>query len=337
MGSIKEVADRAAVSVGTVSNVLNRPWVVALDKRHRVQKAIADIGYVPNSAARRLRAGNRHSVGVVIDDLRAPGRSELVAGVADALESTGRHVLLHSAGGNAARFLAHAHELGSEGVRAALVCISPTLLAAPEATVSFAHAVHALRRLQITSVVIDVSSPTTDLHLGALNAHTFTIATTVDDLLEACLAHLAEQGQTQITLVGSTTLVGPLARRIRPLARSAGLRISTAKPEVSRVGVATAVVLCDNAAVAAYAAAPVRSRPKHAVALSVDCAVGAVGLAYADAAAYDMGKVAVDIMLTDPDPMPTKGAGLRLPAVIIRATPHRPPMKTTTARVGGTR
>ncbi|WP_406091486.1 tyrosine-type recombinase/integrase [Kitasatospora purpeofusca] len=41
-----DVARAAGVSTGTVSNVLNRPHAVALDTRSRVEKAIADLGYI---------------------------------------------------------------------------------------------------------------------------------------------------------------------------------------------------------------------------------------------------------------------------------------------------
>ena len=54
--SIREVAARAGVSVGTVSNVLNRPDIVARSTRDRVQEAIKALGFVRNESARQLRA-----------------------------------------------------------------------------------------------------------------------------------------------------------------------------------------------------------------------------------------------------------------------------------------
>ncbi|WP_026403526.1 LacI family DNA-binding transcriptional regulator [Actinomadura rifamycini] len=55
--SIREVAKRAGVSVGTVSNVLNRPDLVAEATRDRVRAAIDELGFVRNESARRLRQG----------------------------------------------------------------------------------------------------------------------------------------------------------------------------------------------------------------------------------------------------------------------------------------
>ena len=59
ISSIREVAKRAGVSLGTVSNVLNRPEIVAEETRRRVQSAIEEIGFVRNGSARQLRAGVR--------------------------------------------------------------------------------------------------------------------------------------------------------------------------------------------------------------------------------------------------------------------------------------
>ena len=53
--SIREVAALAGVSLGTVSNVLNRPEVVAEPTRTRVQAAIKQLGFIRNESARQLR------------------------------------------------------------------------------------------------------------------------------------------------------------------------------------------------------------------------------------------------------------------------------------------
>ena len=54
---IKDVARAAGVSVGTVSNVINRPDSVATETRARVLSAIDRLGYVRSESARQLRAG----------------------------------------------------------------------------------------------------------------------------------------------------------------------------------------------------------------------------------------------------------------------------------------
>ena len=69
---IREVAAAAGVSLSTVSNVLNRPEVVSSALTGRVQRAIEELGYVRNEAARSLRTGRSRSIGAVFFDLANP-------------------------------------------------------------------------------------------------------------------------------------------------------------------------------------------------------------------------------------------------------------------------
>jgi LacI family transcriptional regulator len=81
--SIKEVAARASVSVGTVSNVLNRPELVAQATLARVNAAIAELGFVRNEAARQLRMGRSRTIGLVVLDVANPFFTDLARGVED--------------------------------------------------------------------------------------------------------------------------------------------------------------------------------------------------------------------------------------------------------------
>ncbi|GAA3909978.1 substrate-binding domain-containing protein [Microbacterium invictum] len=81
--SIRDVAQRAGVSVGTVSNVLNRPDEVSMDSVDRVTRAIDELGYVRNDAARKLRAGVSTTVGFVVLDGQNPFYNEVVRGAED--------------------------------------------------------------------------------------------------------------------------------------------------------------------------------------------------------------------------------------------------------------
>jgi LacI family transcriptional regulator len=62
---IKDVARLAGVSVGTVSNVLNRPERVSPATVARVRSAIEELGFVRNDAARQLRVGHGSTIGLV--------------------------------------------------------------------------------------------------------------------------------------------------------------------------------------------------------------------------------------------------------------------------------
>jgi LacI family transcriptional regulator len=91
--SIRDVAQHAGVSVGTVSNVLNRPGDVSADSIRRVQQAIEALGYVRNDAARKLRAGTSTTVGFVVLDGQNPFFGDVVRGAEDEASSNGIAVL----------------------------------------------------------------------------------------------------------------------------------------------------------------------------------------------------------------------------------------------------
>lgn len=92
--SIRDVARLAGVSVGTVSNVLNKPEEVSADSISRVQAAIDELGYVRNDAARRLRAGISSTVGFVVLDGQNPFFNEVVRGSEDEASKNGIAILV---------------------------------------------------------------------------------------------------------------------------------------------------------------------------------------------------------------------------------------------------
>ncbi|GAA2223447.1 LacI family DNA-binding transcriptional regulator [Promicromonospora sukumoe] len=65
--TVEDVARAAGVSRQTVSNVLNSPDIVRGPTRERVQRAIAELGYRPHAAARRLRTRRSSTIGVRLD------------------------------------------------------------------------------------------------------------------------------------------------------------------------------------------------------------------------------------------------------------------------------
>jgi LacI family transcriptional regulator len=92
--SIKEVAAHAGVSVATVSNVLNRPEIVAQPTRDRVSAAIRQLGFVRNESARQLRAGRSRTIGLVVLDVANPFFTDLARGVEDEANKAGLAVIL---------------------------------------------------------------------------------------------------------------------------------------------------------------------------------------------------------------------------------------------------
>jgi LacI family transcriptional regulator len=92
--SIRDVAAEAGVSVGTVSNVLNRPEAVAPATRARVEEAIAALGFVRNESARQLRAGRSRTFGLVVLDVANPFFTDVAHGVEEAVAAEGLAVIL---------------------------------------------------------------------------------------------------------------------------------------------------------------------------------------------------------------------------------------------------
>lgn len=72
MTTIKDVANYAGVAVGTVSRVLSGNQTVTEDMRNRVEKAIADLAYKPNLAARAMRTKNIQAIGLLVPDISNP-------------------------------------------------------------------------------------------------------------------------------------------------------------------------------------------------------------------------------------------------------------------------
>jgi LacI family transcriptional regulator len=92
--SVREVAALAGVSLGTVSNVLNRPEKVAPATVERVQNAIVELGFVRNDSARQLRAGRSSTVGLIVLDGGNPFFTDVARGAEDAAMSKGLAVLI---------------------------------------------------------------------------------------------------------------------------------------------------------------------------------------------------------------------------------------------------
>ncbi len=96
--TIRDVAERADVSLGTVSNVLNRPELVAEPTRQRVLDAIEQLGFVRNNAARQLRGINNAAIALVVLDFDNPFFTELARGVEQAAAEANHLVILASSG-----------------------------------------------------------------------------------------------------------------------------------------------------------------------------------------------------------------------------------------------
>jgi len=181
--SIRDVANRAGVSVGTVSNVLNRPDIVAEATRTRVRAAIHELGFVPNDAARQLRRGRGRTLGLVVLDVANPFFTDIAKGVDDATGAAGMAVIFCNSDGDAARESAYLDLLEEQRVQGVLIT--------PVETAN--ERLLRLRDRGILVVVLDRRAPSPEL-----------CSVSVDDRLggELAVRHLLEAGHRQIAFVG---------------------------------------------------------------------------------------------------------------------------------------
>ena len=114
--SLRDVAKLAGVSVKTVSNVVNDYEHVTDSTRDRVLRAIEELNYRPNTAARSLRKGRSGLIGLAIPELGIPYFSELAGLIIDAAAEQSWTVLVDQTNGLAEREL-----LVSEGIRSHLL------------------------------------------------------------------------------------------------------------------------------------------------------------------------------------------------------------------------
>ena len=87
--TILDVAERAGVSVGTVSNALNRPEIVAEKTLSSIQAAMDELGFVRNAAARQLTGAKSPAIGLIVLDIDNPFFTEVYRGVETAANEAG--------------------------------------------------------------------------------------------------------------------------------------------------------------------------------------------------------------------------------------------------------
>ncbi|MFG3661616.1 LacI family DNA-binding transcriptional regulator [Streptomyces sp. NPDC047706] len=95
--TIRDVAEHAGVSKSLVSLVLRGSDQVRPERREAVLRAVRELGYRPNAAARSLSERRSRTVGVLLNDLRNPWFVDLLDGLNSLLHTAGLHMLLADA------------------------------------------------------------------------------------------------------------------------------------------------------------------------------------------------------------------------------------------------
>ncbi|MCW2764362.1 MAG: lacI [Nocardioides sp.] len=119
--SVVDVAAEAGVSLGTVSNVLNRPERVSDATRLRVEKAMARLGFVRNESARQLRAGQSRLLAYVMLDVANPFFTDVAQGIDSAAAEHELALFLCNSANDAGREAAYLTHLSQQRVQGILV------------------------------------------------------------------------------------------------------------------------------------------------------------------------------------------------------------------------
>jgi LacI family transcriptional regulator len=187
--SIREVAAHAGVSVGTVSNVLNRPDIVAQSTRTRVYAAIKALGFVRNESARQLRAGRSRMLGLVVLDVANPFFTDVARGVEHEASMAGLSVILCNSDDQLAKETRYLELLEEHRVQGILI----TPVAGADERLA------QLQKRGTPVILVDSRSPADGQ-----------CSVAVDDVLggEVAVSHLLENGHERIAYVA-----GPLSFR----------------------------------------------------------------------------------------------------------------------------
>ena len=194
MTTIKSVAEKAGVSIASVSRVINGT-VARGDTEERVWKAIKELDYQPNSAARALKVRKSEQICLSFDDLANPAYVLMTRGVGQTLGATNFRLVLSSAFSSVDEIVKHLETMG-RGFADGLI-ISPIY--------SDVRITNLLSRLQIPVVVvgtlpdgIEVDNVWVDSAAG--------VATAVE--------HLKSTGRKKIAFLNGPLVTNPGKKRL---------------------------------------------------------------------------------------------------------------------------
>ncbi|MCW2819691.1 MAG: putative LacI-family transcriptional regulator [Marmoricola sp.] len=192
--SVKDVAASAGVSLGTVSNVMNRPDRVSPATRQRVERAMADLGFVRNETARQLRMGSSRTLSYVMLDARNPFFTDVAQGIETAAEGAHTSLFLCNSNNSASREESHLAHLVEQRVQGIL--LTPLDPDSPTIPAIVARGIP----------VVIVDRTTKDERFCSV---------AVDDVLGGRMAveHLVDRGHRRVAFVGGPEGLGQVDDR----------------------------------------------------------------------------------------------------------------------------
>lgn len=194
--TMRDVADLAEVGTITVSRVLRTPEKVSEAKRHRVQKAIEELGYVPDNTAGALSSSRSRVFGAIISTISDSVFASTLDGLSGTLRAAGFELLLTSTG--------YDPDVEEDALRALLA-------RRPDGVVltSTSHSAGSLRLIRSLSIPVveiwQLPSEPPDIAVGFSNFQAgFDMA-----------RHLIDSGRKTIAFLGGDGLLDERGRRRR--------------------------------------------------------------------------------------------------------------------------
>lgn len=294
--SVKDVAELAQVSLGTVSNVLNRPDRVSVGTRQRVEQAMTELGFVLNETARQLRMGRSNTFAYVMLDATNPFFTDVARGIELAAEKADLSLFLCNSDSRETRERAHLAHLQQQRVDGIL--ITPVDPRSSELA--------RIARQGMPLVIVDRASD-----LGAF------CSVTVDDRLGGRMAveHLVDRGHTRVAYVGGPMSIGQVRERHEGASAAwhdAGL------PEADLIHVMTESLTVEEGRAAGerLAGLPRRSRPT-----AVFCANDLIALGLLQQVVSTGQRVPEDLAIVGYDDI-AFAAGAAVPLTSVRQPRH---------------
>jgi LacI family transcriptional regulator len=249
---IREVATLAEVSQGTVSHYINHPARVSPEKQQRIQRAIDQLGFVRNNAARQLRLGRSATIAYLAPDVSNPFFATIAEGVEQRAAAEGFSVFIANSGRSREREDAYLEQFEAQRVQGMLVASQDPI----------EERLLRVRQRGIPTVLVGQRALSSDQP-----------SVSIDDVSGGYLAarHLLDCGRTRIAFVG-----GPLGiRQVADRLEGAGTAVAentSATMEV--ITVADRTIAAGRAAARTIAQRPAGSRPDAVFAVNDLLALG---------------------------------------------------------------
>ena len=219
MASLQEVAQRAKVSIATVSRVLNKSDKVVPETRAIVEQALRELGYRPSRVARRLRMkdGRAHLVGLIIPDIQNPFYAEIARGVEDAAYAAEYALLLCNSDENPEKERFYLDVMRSESVDGIVL---PPFDETDAAVIEIAATGMPVVCVDRSMAKLKTDLVEVDNHRGAFEA----------------VSHLLDKGHKHIGLIEGRSQVSTSRERRRGYLDALAERGITVRKELMRAG-----------------------------------------------------------------------------------------------------